>query len=324
MCSSSKKRPCEEEVVSTNTSLKQPLQKRKCAHSIDAGLVFSIVTQPAEFKALIENISNVIRDIEIRAVKTPDFEGIKIETIDEKKACMVVARLPCDVTLNSNVADNEVKFCISADSMMTILRQVDVQYTLTLSQRASDARIIIHSFDNLTQTDTLTVELATKHMGDADPIRLKEISAKFQVEMKLSEFRSVLKLCSDGGAEDVNLIVREVPESSDGAGDGFDVLTVHGDGTSYDISKQFRSLKTGGDGDIIRVNDENSGNNLSSDGRIIFDESYSVSYLSKIVRSMPRTIVKLSMGPGLPIYVEYPLGGRDAEIKYVLAPKIKD
>ena len=76
------------------------------------------------------------------------------------------------------------------------------------------------------------------------------------------------------------------------------------------------------------MNDENGHrNNLTmlDEGNVIFNEAFSTKYLNNFVRSMNNTTsIMLHMSPNNPLHVSYPLGNRDANITFILAPREDD
>lgn len=276
------------------------------------------ITQPGTFRTMIENIHTVVTDVQIAIVKNESFEGLKVETLDDNSVCMVIAQMPCEVIVDKSWADKCNIICLSADILINILKHVDCQYTLTLSQRSDDVQLILHASSE-TQTDTTTTRINTKHFEVSRPKALATMVSKFTIEMKLDEFRETLKLCSSIGAEDIKFIVREIKNEDD----SFDILSLEGDGVQGSIVKRFRGMKTGDDGTLSWISPSSEMDLDDNNGKIVFEESYSASYLNKFTRAMHRTIVRVKLTPDKPIYVEYPLGGREADLLYILAPKVK-
>ena len=55
-----------------------------------------------------------------------------------------------------------------------------------------------------------------------------------------------------------------------------------------------------------------------------YRESFNTKYLAMFVKSMKRGVLMISLGEGLPMIINYPLGGDGSKIRFVMMPVMDD
>lgn len=278
--------------------------------------LFKIETsQPSSLKLLAENISHVIKTVEIHIVSEDDFEGIRVETLDDLKVCLVIAQLPCSVVTSEEWKSREVQsISLSVEWLLVYLRQIDIQYTLVIEQFSGEEDIVkVRSFEPLTGHDELSAEMHALVPLNKGTITLKEFPVQFKIEMDLQTVRSFLKTCESIKSDDVELIVKEHCDQTDQS--TVETVTMKAsDKATMALQRTFRGIKSGEDSDLGTLDE----------GKVIFHELFATRYLNNFVRSMQRTNIMFHMSPRNPLHVSYPLGTRDATITFILAPREMD
>lgn len=296
----------------------QSEKKAKSDASCDnSNHIFQVkISQPSALRLLSENINHVVKTVEFHIVKGKeegDFEGLRVETLDDNKVCLVIGQLPCEVDVCSdwdNRESNSVR--VSIEWLLLTLRQIDQQYSLVIEQlKDQEDKVRLRSFETLTGEDELVAEFHTLVAQNSASIKLAQFPVSLQLEMDLTTVRGFLKSCEAIKSEDVEIIVEEV-----GANDGIaDMVTMKACDTAT------MSLKRTFMGSRIEGQESGPGDN---ERKVAFKESFSTKYLSNFLRSMNRTNVLFKMAPEKPLHVSYPLGCRDASITFVLAPRRKE
>ena len=300
-----------------------PAAKRpRLAAKEDGDLLFRVmVTQPASLRTLAENISHVIKTVEFQVVCNAEFQGLRIETLDDVKVCLVLGQLPCDVEVSERwKAHHTGSICLSVEYLLLFLRQVDMQYSVELSQRVGHENIVtLRSSETLSGEDELKVDLHALVSEEGGPIKLKEFPVKWQIEMELHSVRSFLKMCDQIKAGDVEIMVKRFATDQG----PLDAVTMKASEmqSMVDLQRTYRSIRApaedeGGDDSAPPPPIQTMG-----EGELIFHESFDTKYLNNFLRSMNRTTVMLNMAPGQPLHVMLPLGGRDSSVTFILAPK---
>lgn len=292
---------------------------------LPTGCLFQVeVPQPAVMRQLVENISHVIKSVEFHIVADDEFEGLRVETLDDLKVCLVIGQLPCRVQVTEEWRkSHSASICLSVEWLLLMLRQIDLQYSLILEQFKDGEDIVrLRSFESLTGGDELVADLRSLVPLNSGTIKLKEFPVQFQIEMDLQTVRTFLKSCESIKSEDVEITVREHT-----VGDvTIETVTMKAcEKATMALKRTFRGVQL--------LDTSNSDNISSSDtpsdgaspslglGCIIFQESFATKYLNNFVRSMNRTNVTFRMSPGNPLHVSYPFGTRDSSVTFILAPR---
>ena len=280
------------------------------------------VTQPTSLRALAENISHVIKTVEFHVVCEEDFQGLRVETLDDLKVCLVLGQLPCDVEVSERWKANHTgSICLSVEYLLLFLRQVDMQYSVELTQIVGQENIVtLRSSETLSGEDELKVDLHALVSEGGGTIRLKEFPVDWQIEMELHSVRSFLKMCDQIKAEDVEIIVKRF-NTDQGPVDAVTMKASEMQ-SMVDLQRTYRSIRSS-------VDNPDEGDDTSppppiqtmGEGELIFQEAFSCKYLNNFLRSMNRTTVVLQMAPAKPLHVVLPLGGRGSSVTFILAPK---
>lgn len=315
------------------------------------------IPQPSALKLLAENINNVLKTVDLLIVKNTRFEGIRIETLDDAKVCVVVAKLPCTVHVSpewASLPQEHQSVCVSLEWLLLTLRQVELQYSLIIDHLKSDEGTLrLRYYEPLTGVDEFQADIYTLATPAPSIIELQGFPVKFKIEMDLQTLRNFLKSCESIKSDDVEFIVKDFEAVEDSSTKPFPdkrlrTVTVRArEQGSMGIKRTFRGMvdegrlegkRTGGAADPAEasvVSGEDIGDPeppqkrqklqletlREAHGTIIFQESFSTKYLNSFVRSMNRTNVTLHMSPQHPLHVSYSLGPRDAHVTFILAPK---
>lgn len=294
-----------------NITIEESPSKRM--KTTDINCLFRAEIPPSGLKLLADNISHVIKTVELHIVVEEGFQGIRVETLDDLKVCLVIAQLPCSVYASDNWNSRATQsVSISIEWLLLTLRQIDVQYTLVLEQFVGQEDTVrLRSFESLTGEDELIADLCALVPTNNGTIKLKEFPVQFRIEMDLQTVRTFLKSCESIKAEDIEIIVKEHK-----CGDSNTIETVTMKACEKAAVGMQRTFKG------IKDNEETkNGLNVLDEGTVIFNEAFSTKYLNNFVRSMNRTNITLHMSPKNPLHVSYPLGTRDSSITFILAPR---
>lgn len=297
---------------------------KRAAEALADDILFRVkVTQPASLRALAENISHVIKTVEFRVVCNEEFQGLRVETLDDLKVCLVLGQLPCDVEVSERWKANHTgSICLSVEYLLLFLRQVDIQYSVELSQRVGHENIVtLRSSETLSGEDELKVDLHALVSEGSPSIRLKEFPVEWQIEMELHSVRSFLKMCEQIKADDVEIMVNRFT-TVDGP---IDAVTMKASEmqSMVDLQRTYRGTRGGGphtkEGGAVSAPPPPI--HTMGKGELIYHEAFATKYLNNFLRSMSRTTVVLRIAPGQPLHVNLPLGGRDSDITFILAPR---
>lgn len=299
--------------------------KRRCASLFEVE-----VTQPAALRQLIENVSHIIKTVELHIVEEDDFRGIRIETLDDLKVCLVIAQLPCVVTMSEKWRRrSNQSVSLSVERLLLSLRQIDVQYTLIINQREGfEDTVNLCGFEPLTGEDRLDVKCPAMVPLNNGTIKLKEFPVKFTIEMDLHTVRGFFKTCESIKAETVEITVNEYRPPGQESAATVETVTMQAcDAVGFSLKRTFKNIKEeDGEGPVGETAAAAAPLYGGGEGEceVAFREAFCTKYLNNFVRSMNRINLTLHMSPGNPLHVSYPLGARDANITFILAPRDRE
>ena len=283
----------------------------------DDGTLFRVhVSHSGALRTLIENISHVLKAVELHIVETPEFTGIRIETFDDLKVCLVLGQLPCQVSSSTTWKKQyNNTICLSVEMLLLTLRQVDVQYSVEFEQKLGEEDIVtIRSHESLTSQDELEHNLRSLVSQNAgQSIKLMDFPVSYSMEIDLTTLRQFLKMCESIKADDVNIAIETQP------GGGSCVrMAANGEGT-MSVKRSFRNLAEDGAAAI-----QDTDGDATAAPSTIYSEFFATKFMNSFIRSMNRTNVTFLMAERAPIHVSYPIGVRDASVTFILAPRQRD
>ena len=283
----------------------------------DDGTLFRVhVSHSGALRTLIENISHVLKAVELHIVETPEFTGIRIETFDDLKVCLVLGQLPCQVSSSTTWKKQyNNTICLSVEMLLLTLRQVDVQYSVEFEQKLGEEDIVtIRSHESLTGQDELEHNLRSLVSQNAgQSIKLMDFPVSYSMEIDLTTLRQFLKMCESIKADDVNIAIETQP------GGGSCVrMAANGEGT-MSVKRSFRNLAEDGAAAI-----QDTDGDATAAPSTIYSEFFATKFMNSFIRSMNRTNVTFLMAERAPIHVSYPIGVRDASVTFILAPRQRD
>ena len=283
----------------------------------DDGTLFRVhVSHSGALRTLIENISHVLKAVELHIVETPEFTGIRIETFDDLKVCLVLGQLPCQVSSSTTWKKQyNNTICLSVEMLLLTLRQVDVQYSVEFEQKLGEEDIVtIRSHESLTGQDELEHNLRSLVSQNAgQSIKLMDFPVSYSMEIDLTTLRQFLKMCESIKADDINIAIETQP------GGGSCVrMAANGEGT-MSVKRSFRNLAEDGAAAI-----QDTDGDATAAPSTIYSEFFATKFMNSFIRSMNRTNVTFLMAERAPIHVSYPIGVRDASVTFILAPRQRD
>ena len=177
------------------------------------------ISQPSALKLLAENINNVLKTVDLLIVKNDRFEGIRIETLDDAKVCVVVAKLPCTVHVSpewASLAPEHQSVCVSLEWLLLTLRQVELQYSLIIDHlKCDEGTLRLRYYEPLTGVDEFQADIYTLATNAPSIIEMQGFPVKFKIEMDLQTLRNFLKSCESIKSDDVEFLVKDFTVEDD-------------------------------------------------------------------------------------------------------------
>jgi len=300
--------------------------ERRAPRKVDFKLSF---TSPQTVRKLFDLVSELFQDLSVEVIDTDSFKGISIANIDEKKVCVVQARLECDVELAPGA---DCYFTISVATLCTCMRTVAAHYLMDITKYYGSEDVEIDSRDQITGCKVNSCRLSTL-CKDFSKAALNTMKYDYTIQIELSAFRSIVKVSKDLHAETIGFEIRK------GTGEGEITFCLRAEGDAMH-EHYFPSTAKDDDNTFVTSTEESHPEVDVKSQPLIYEDHFSVNYLNTFLKSMERQILTLRIAcnesaeeggggggdadgvrRGSPLVLMYPLGPEQSYVCFVLAPK---
>lgn len=275
--------------------------------------------QTAPLRMLMDIIHNLITRVQVQVVKSEDFSGIIIESVDTKRVCLICAKLECEVVSDSSGCLDE--FCVDTQTISTCLRSIASHYSVDIYNCGDEISMI--SYEVLSCTYTSHFKLPTL-IHDAEKISLDDLDYDHIVEIDLVTIRGIVKNCLALKGDTITILV-QAPVSGDATQK---MVTIISKGNATQEHK-FYSSTDSIDGEmgkkVIRTTQDVNVNTIGDTPmKELYNETFSAAYLNLFMKSMERQVLEMKLTKGMPLIITYPLGADGSSIRFVLAAKLTE
>ncbi|MCH9716894.1 MAG: hypothetical protein K0U52_07405 [Gammaproteobacteria bacterium] len=319
--------------------MSQPPYKRRRATVADDVLWSIDINTCSAFERYTKVLSELLNNCLFTLRNTEDFTGLVVEEMDDCNTCYISAKIGCSAHIKDGVCggSDSLQFCISLDMLKKVLKQIDSGEVMRIVSYADrEGRISIHSHNREDQHSGMTSELTTVNYEDREPADVDRLKFDHVIEMELAQLKSLLKTALDLSAGAIEFII-EAPTMTDAQGqvsilppdeNGLihNIFSIAIEGDGVNTVKTFHSVTKLEESDQVMVLRAQSADAPS----IVFDRSqteetfrsaFAPKYLASVLKHLEHGQIKLFMGNGLPMLMEYGLGSDSSFIKVLIAPK---
>ena len=278
------------------------------------------INSPHSFKSACDIVSNVLINTHFHVVSTPTFSGLRIDSVDPGCVCMVKARFACTVELaKGQSADHH--FCVRMKTLNTLLKHISAQHVLQIVKYADSPHILLRAFDKKDETSNIEFTLKTINEKCED-LGLFNMDSKYTVEIDLSMFKSICKMCKDIKAPVVQFKISVRP----GEPDLYFNLSSEGDEAILNYTFHSTSDEsTDGKDVIIHAKSRPLQHQpKEEDLQVVYQERFSADFLNLFMKSMEKQTIYMTVAPDRPLILHYNLGAYKSYIRFVLAPKVSE
>ena len=289
------------------------------------GLTFDCTSA---LRTMVEVVSAILTRAEFHVCKLDNAgEGsIKVESIDPKKTCLVVAHLQCRLSGYTG----KPCFCVNTSDLNLSLRSVPAFYAVDMRMQANSEKLNVSAYEALTKTHEINFDISTLVSDDA-PIRMSDLDYKLVIEVETASLRRIVRNCLQLHGQDLTFRVQQPVTTSEGSKKRYTVLTIESEGTTVRQHERFHSVtdERDGEGSIIRTEHEQSFQEISVGNlETKFEASFDASYLSLFLKPLDKNQITMRLARDenthmpRPLILTYPLGGgEDSYVCMVLAAK---
>ena len=239
-------------------------------------------------RVLVDVVSHILKRVEYKVQKTDAFEGISIESIDPKRVCLIVAQLSCKVLK----ATGDPRFCVDTKVFNHCLKSIPQHYSVDIHSSPNDCDIVMNAYESLTKSYTTRCKIPTLVNDGDESSQLQDLDYDFTIEMDLATLRTIVRqgiqLQQMGdNAQDLTFRVQE-PKGTHAH--RHIILTIVSQGTA-EQRHRFHSVTDTKDGAscVIRTDNAESADIPDEENlKLVYEESFSATYLSEFLKSMER------------------------------------
>jgi hypothetical protein len=278
------------------------------------------------FKSWITGIASILHECSFDVFKSEEFSGLRVESIDRSKACMIQSRLP---TCALDCAATKLKaFRIRLNNLALCLKSTTSTQFVDLWSLEDTCEIYVAIFEPDVDAYHYVNCIKTLEDDESD-MPMEEMAHRIFVEVDMALFKATIRSAREHRGRTLQLRVYVSRGAcADAKPSAVFVVDYKGDEVSgvvrlcgYGDVSQYRA---GGDLTITAA-DGDLGLNLSSidDYEAIFKASFSVEYLSQIANLGDKAPALIRLGAELPLFIEVPYGS-GGFTRFVLAPNVDD
>jgi hypothetical protein len=289
------------------------------------------IALPQAFKTLIEIIGHILQDCHFTVISTEDFQGLVVNSFDASKCCMIAAKFACDAKVRSGVTHH---FCVKMNIMNSLLKSVDPRLCLEISRSIGASDVTIIASDgyvgniqhNVQETRYQEFVLNTLDR-EPDSDTIDKFNCDYTVEIRLTEFKNLVKMAKDFNSQDLRFQISE-PLEHGPVRCSYLVLSVNGSDakckhvyiSTTDWGEQVDTVH----GVIIRTCDQTPSHyKRMPDQNLLkkcLDKAFSTTYLNNFLISMKKETLTMRLSSdGAPMVLYYSLN-EESHVSFVLAP----
>lgn len=347
-----KKVKIEETPQDDNEVLTTTIKRNKSSPKENSTLQWSLsFDQPFAFKALIETVNNILKECHFEVKNTPQFKGLAIDSLDDSKSSMIIARVVAGKVETRSTDPAASKFCISLKTLNSFLQMATAKYAVEIQnfKSSADVQFNISEAENGGLVRSFHVPTLAK---DPQLLDVKEIVSDYTVEMDFTRLQQITKLAKTMGAQELCFTISEPNESKESNNLRFIHFTINAEGAGLD-GKYIERFSTVTEWNSNEIRDQTGQvtssivkftNELGSDNQNLNDsvqeksaefsgklvqrlkQSFAVEYLHLFLKKMTTTTVVMRFSKEHALVLYCPLPGDDGNTSYVmllLAPKIE-
>lgn len=287
------------------------------------------IPNPHSFKSLCEIVSNVLINTHFQFVRTPKFEGIRVDTIDPNMVCMVKARFACNVWLNpalhadatagpSASAPAGARVCLRMKTLTTVFRHISANHMLNIQREKGSSNIVLRVYNRFDQSSSMEFVIKTLEQKVSDA-SINNIDSKYTIEMMLTQCKTMFKMGKDIRASSIQFEIFESKSET-----FFRILAKGDEATARYTFQSSTKQSTGAGGQAVYALEQQTVQPSVAGMDCVYNEMFSTEFLNLFLKSMEKQTLHLTLVPGGPLILHYQLGGDQSVIRFVLAPQVKD
>jgi len=295
---------------------------------------------PGQLIQMINIAAETLKVARFKVVRTSEFQGVQIISMDEHGVALVRSHLEC-LMVKAPPLNEPVNFQIQIATLKTLLAQVSSGSVVEWGWHNGADRQVMHSYERDTGSYVRTFEIPLFAQADGEvelpPLKVHHFS--FVIEIELGMLKDFIKCSKELKAERISVHVLEHTVPGSKVTTHYLILGANGDTASSKCIFRSQSRQDASQEDedgnpvpvLIRTsNSLEATQNAHADFqkheqkcKKCYAEEFPCEYLSNFVKSMSKTNVVIELQPDGPIWLKYTLGPKSF-IEQICSPAVKE
>lgn len=283
--------------------------KRKREH-VDWAVTLA---SPHIFRSILQFLEKTVEHVTFHVCVGDDFTGLRMDAINGSKVCMV------KIAYESEIACDDPSvarwFCTRTATLKVLLKTVKPDSVVTLSRKSSGDVLVVEIRENTNGVATSRVPLieSDNQLGiiDMDSIQFSRV-----IDIKSEVLKDACKVLTSIEASFVDFKILETEGSSPKC-----FFSISGEGTMATTERTYQGILCES---MVNIASEGAEDEDGEDGEDEGVETYAGRfpqlYVSNVLSSFDRSNIQLFLQEGMPLVMQYNLGGENNYIKIVVAP----
>lgn len=301
------------------------MSRKRPQRSPDWSIVFE---DASALRAVVDAVATVMTRVSFKVCKIKGAYFLSVDSADVAFVCCVSARLQLDkVTFHSTRAEEECRneeegfnFCVDCKHVSSAIDTPSCAHlSLTMEGHMDDAKIVLKMLDPETHTHEVCSELST--YLEEPQMSLQSMDFKTTLEVDLTHLREMIKKSRKAHAEhlQIRIFLKTLSHKN------ISLVTFSIDGDFYHEQKFCHETTRDEDGSmVVRAAADGSQKLMdASEDEPFFKASFPIEKIENFVKNLPCKMLAAQVGAGMPILLNYPLGGASddsSHIRFLIAP----
>lgn len=299
--------------------------------------------QGSAFKMFVENIISVLVECTFQVVKTPDFQGLVVESIDATRVCLLQGRLSGQV---HTLEPAPQTFCVKMAPMLSFLRSISPSFFVDLWCPKNSTDVVVKLFEPKIGTHAPSCRIRTLAVPQ-ESCQLEGLVFSIFCEIDLQTFRTTIKTAKDHHADSITISVykpkRYAPAEVGARRLRTHFLVISYSGTDASCEFPYQSTTEISDTDdedgpqIIKATEaaerEFEALPPKNELDLVYESNFGCESIANFVKTLDRSCLTIRLGSNSPLLLDYPLGssscvaakgvkGGGDYIRFICAPRL--
>lgn len=263
-------------------------------------------------------------------------EGLGVKCMDDCNSAILLAHLQCKVYIDRKLVTPEhMEFCLTVEHLLISLASMNTSHELHLYRRLSSVNIEMKCFSGEFSNSALDLQQLSLPIYVSDPkaFDVCQITSEFDIEFSIHKLRKVMQLASGLLCEKCRFYILGKPKDPipntphDMAFFIIEMYTEHQVAARYcypSYTERHQNQQTLIiQNSTVGVQHDFSNTDVTSlitSHKVLYNEVFTVKYLSDFIQKLDRQTVVLRLGQGQPLVMSAKFGDNQSSVAFIIGP----